>query len=133
MARTHTKLVVSEAEIPTSFLTPYRTIEEKLNSCSTPDEISILENQLLMAIDQQQESKLTAIQEEAIAEIKAEIEKESERELGLNVNYEEMIKGMVNPDQIEAKKSLILNLLAEQKRQKPEERDNRDNPDFSTD
>jgi hypothetical protein len=117
MTEAHPKLVVSEAEIPVSILAPCRSIEEKFNACSSTDEVSTLESRLLAAIDQQQEVKLTAIQERAIAEIRAELEKgpgKERKELGLNENFEEVIRGMVDPSQIESKKNLILDLLVEQ-------------------
>ena len=116
---------MSEAEIPTSILAPYSTVQQKLHACSSLDEVSALQKTLLELIDQQRKAKIVAIQNQAIKAIEDKIKEGGEKELGLNENFIEMIRGMVDPDQIDRKKTLILNLLAEQIQEKKDNFENK--------
>ncbi|CAG8849169.1 29028_t:CDS:1, partial [Racocetra persica] len=110
----HQKLAVDEAELAAQ-LAPYNTIEEKLNSLAEAEEVATFENDLLVVIDQKKKDKLDNIANEAIAEIKKEIDGDQNVELGVNEDFENVIKGLVDPDEIESLKSKIVKLVREQK------------------
>lgn len=110
----HQKLAVGENELAKA-LAPYTTVEEKLESLTGVEEISAFENNLLAVIDQKKKEKLNNIANEAIESIKKEIGGDQDIELGANEDFENIIKGLVNPDEIENLKNRIVTLIKEQK------------------
>ncbi|CFW93133.1 protein of unknown function [endosymbiont DhMRE of Dentiscutata heterogama] len=110
----HQKLAVGENELDEA-LAPYTTVEEKLESLTGVEEISAFENNLLAVIDQKKKEKLNNIANEAIESIKKEIGGDQDIELGANEDFENIIKGLVNPDEIENLKNRIVTLIKEQK------------------
>jgi hypothetical protein len=110
----HKKLVVEESELPTELFAPYKTLEEKLNSLNKIEDITAFENNLLSKVAEKKKEKLSAIADEAIQTIKKELQG-GDYELGQNKDFEKMIKGMIDPDDIERRKIILLDLIAEQK------------------
>jgi len=107
--------VVKEEEIPAENFAPYKSLEEKLSSLKSTEEVADFENNLLVVIDSKKKEKLQVIINDAVSEIEKEIGGEAGIQLGMNSDFKILLKGMVDPDKIEEYKNRLLSLIKEQK------------------
>jgi len=94
---------------------PCKSLEEKLNSLKSADEVTSFENNLLTVIGNKKEEKLQVIINDAISKIEKEIGDKTDIKLGINSDFKNLLGGMIDPDKIEEYKIKVLKLIEQQK------------------